>query len=164
MDRVAAGQVKARHILIRPKLDSTDLKRAHLEADTVARLWRAGAPFDSLAKKHHDYAAKEETSILDPMPRDSLPESYQRAFAGKAANEIIIFEIPDPQRGIPKVVIAQLVSSNPGGEYQLKEMRELVRNRLAEEGGVRRYLDLLRKRAYVSIRLDQPVPGHSSER
>jgi peptidyl-prolyl cis-trans isomerase SurA len=164
VDRASAGEVKARHILIRPKLDSIDLKRAHAEADTVARLWRGGAPFDSLAKKHHDYAAKEETSILDPMARDSLPESYQRAFAGKAANEIVTFEIPDVQRAVPQVVVAQLLSSNPGGEYQLKEMRELVRNRLADEGGVRRYLDLLRKRAYVSIRLDQPPPPRSSER
>jgi peptidyl-prolyl cis-trans isomerase SurA len=162
VDRVAAGEVKARHILIRPKLDSSDLVRAHAEADTVFKLWKAGAPFDSLAKKHHDYAAKEETSILDPMARDSLPESYQRAFAGKAANDLVTFEIPDPQRGMPKVVVAQLLSSNPGGEYTLKEMRELVRNRLAEEGGVRRYLDSLRNRSYVSIRLDQPAPGASS--
>ena len=164
VDRVAAGQVKARHILIRPKLDSADLKRAHAEADTVAKVWRAGAPFDSLARKHHDYAAKEETSILDPMARDSLPESYQRAFAGKQPNDIVLFEIPDPQRGIPKVVVAQLLSATPGGEYELKEMRELVRSRLAEEGGVRRYLDALRKKAYVSIRLDQPAVGRTSER
>jgi peptidyl-prolyl cis-trans isomerase SurA len=165
VDRAAAGEIKARHILIRPKLDSADLARAHAEADSVLKLWRAGAPFDSLAKKHHDYAAKEETSILDPMARDSLPESYQRAFAGKAPNDLVEFEIPDPQRGMPKVVVAQLLSANPGGEYTLKEMRDLVRNRLAEEGGVRRYLDGLRSRSYVSIRLDQPSPGAgSSER
>lgn len=165
VDRVDAGQVKARHILIRPKLDSADLARAHAEADTVARLWKAGAPFDSLAKKHHDYGAKEETSILDPMARDSLPESYQRAFAGKAPNEIVTFEIPDPQRGLPKVVVAQLLTSNPGGEYDLKDMMQLIRNRLAEEGGVRRYLDSLRKRSYVSIRLDQaPAATGSSLR
>ena len=162
VDRVAAGEVKARHILIRPKLDSADLRRAHAEADSVMKAWRSGAPFDSLAKKHHDYAAKEETSILDPMARDSLPESYQRAFSAKAPNDIFTFEIPDPQRGIPKVVVAQLLTSSPGGEYELKEMRELVRNRLAEEGGVRRYLDGLRKRAYVSIRLDQPIAGTST--
>jgi peptidyl-prolyl cis-trans isomerase SurA len=162
VDRVAAGEVKARHILIRPKLDSTDLARARLESDTVLKAWRAGAPFDSLAKKHHDYAAKEETSILDPMARDSLPESYQRAFAGKAPNDLVVFDIPDPQRGMPKVVVAQLLSSTPGGEYELKEMREIVRSRLGEEGGVRRYLDSLRKHAYVSIRLDQPAVGATS--
>jgi peptidyl-prolyl cis-trans isomerase SurA len=164
VDRVEAGQVRARHILIRPKLDSADLARAHLEADTVAKAWRAGAPFDSLAKKHHDYAAKEETSILDPMPRDSLPAPYQAAFAGKAPNDIVTFEIPDPQRGIPKVVVAQLLTSKEGGEYTLKEMRDLVRNRLADEGGVRRYLDSLRKKTYVSVRLDSTTATASSER
>jgi len=162
VDRVAAGEVKARHILIRPKLDSADLMRARAEADTVAKQWKAGAPFDSLAKKHHDYAAKEETSILDPMPRDSLPESYQKAFTGKPPNDIVVFDIPDPQRGIPKVVVAQLLSANPGGEYELKEMNQIIRSRLAEEGGVRRYLDSLRKHAYVSIRLDQSGTGTSS--
>jgi peptidyl-prolyl cis-trans isomerase SurA len=164
VDRVEAGQVKARHILIRPKLDSADLARAHLEADTVAKAWRAGAPFDSLAKKHHDYAAKEETAILDPMPRDSLPESYQRAFAGKAPNDIVVFEIPDPQRGIPKVVVAQLLTMKQGGDYTLKEMSDLVRSRLADEGGVRRYLDSLRKKNYVSIRLDSTPATASSQR
>jgi peptidyl-prolyl cis-trans isomerase SurA len=159
VDRVAAGEVKARHILIRPKLDSADLARAHLEADSVARLWKAGASFDSLAKKHHDYAAKEETSILDPMARDSLPAPYQQAFAGKSPNDIVTFEIPDPQRGLPKVVVAQLVTATPGGQYELKDMQEMVRSRLAEEGGVRRYLDQLRKRAYVSIRLDGTTPA-----
>jgi peptidyl-prolyl cis-trans isomerase SurA len=162
VDRAAAGEVKARHILIRPKLDSADLARAHAEADSVLKAWKAGAPFDSLAKKHHDYGAKEETSILDPMARDSLPESYQRAFAGKAPNDISVFEIPDPQRGIPKVVVAQLLTATPGGEYTLKEMRELVRNRLVDEGGVRRYLDNLRKRAYVSIRLDGTTTSTSA--
>ena len=161
VDRVEAGQVRARHILIRPKLDSTDLARAHAEADTVAKLWRAGAPFDSLAKKHHDYAAKEETAILDPMPRDSLPPSYQAAFAGKAPNDIVVFEIPDPQRGLPKVVVAQLLTVTPGGDYTLDEMRQLVRSRLADEGGVRRYLDGLRKQSFVSIKLDSS-PGVSS--
>ena len=159
VDRVAAGEVKARHILIRPKLDSADLVRAHAEADSVMKAWKAGAPFDSLAKKHHDYAAKEETSILDPMPRDSLPDSYQKAFVSKSPNDLVIFEIPDPQRGIPKVVVAQLLSSTPGGEYELKEMNQMIRSRLSEEGGVRHYLDSLRKHAYVSIRLDQPPAG-----
>ncbi|HKW47650.1 MAG TPA: peptidylprolyl isomerase [Gemmatimonadaceae bacterium] len=162
VDRVAAGEVKARHILIRPKLDSADLVRAKAEADSVAKAWKAGVSFDSLAKKHHDYAAKEETSILDPMPRDSLPESYQKAFAQKSPNEIVVFEIPDPQRGVPKVVVAQLLSSVPGGEYELKEMQQMIRNRLSEEGGVRKYLDSLRKGTYVSIRLDQPLAGASS--
>ena len=161
VDRVSAGEVKARHILIMPKLDSADLVRAHASADTVARLWREGAAFDSLARKYHDYAAKEETSLLEPMPRDSLPESYQRAFTGKNPNDIVIFDIPDPQRRMPKVVVAQLLTSTPGGEYTLKDARLMLRGQLAEQGGIRRFLDSLRRRTYVSIRLDRPSPGAS---
>lgn len=159
VDRVAAGEVKSRHILIMPKLDSADLKRAHAEADTVVEQWKAGVPFDSLTKKHHDFASKEETSLLTPFPRDSLPESYQRAFRGKKPNDIVVFEIPDPRRGMPKVVAAQLLTVDEGGERTLAEMKEMVRSNLAQQGGVRRYLDSLRQRTFVAIKLDQPPPS-----
>jgi len=164
VDRVAAGEVKARHILIMPKLDSTDLRRAHQSADSVVQQWKAGTPFDSLARKYHDYAAKEETSLLDPITRDSLPDSYQKAFANKNPGDIVTFEIPDVQRGLPKVVAAQLVTSTPGGEYTLKEMQDMLRRQLADQGGIRRFLDSLRRRSYVSIRLESTVSDASSVR
>lgn len=153
VDRVRPAEVKARHILIRPVVDSIQINRARLEADSVAAQWRAGVPFDTLAKKHHDYANKEDTSILDPFVRDSLPVSYQTAFAGKKKDDIVIFPI-GPQGGPPKFVVAQLLSVEEGGPRTLDEMREFVRNRLAEEGGMRRYLDSLRKQNYVEVRLD----------
>jgi len=154
VDRVRPAEVKARHILIRPTVDSIQVNRARLEADTVAAQWRAGVPFDTLAKKHHDYANKEDTSILDPFVRDSLPASYQTAFAGKKKDDIVVFTI-GPQGGAPKFVVAQLLSVEEGGARTLDEMREFVRSRLAEEGGMRRYLDALRKQNYVELRLDR---------
>ena len=154
VDRVKPGEVKAHHILIRPMVDSAQIQKARLEADTVAAQWRAGAAFDSLAKKHHDYANKEETSILNPFPRDSLPDTYRTAFTGKGVNDIAVFQIPGPGTGVPKFVVAQLLSADPGGERTLDEMRQFVRDRLAQEGGMRRYLDSLRKENFVSIRLD----------
>jgi peptidyl-prolyl cis-trans isomerase SurA len=153
VDRVRQGEVKARHILIRPVVDSAQVRKARLEADTVAAQLRANVSFDTLAKKHHDYANKEDTSILDPFVRDSLPPSYQTAFAGKKKDDIVVFPI-GPQGGPPKFVVAQLLSVQEGGPRTLDEMREFVRNRLAEEGGMRRYLDSLRKQNYVDIRLD----------
>jgi len=154
VDRVKPGEVKAHHILVRPVVDSAQIAKARLEADTVAAQWRAGAAFDSLAKKHHDYANKEETSILNPFPRDSLPDTYRTAFTGKGVNDIAVFQIPGPGTGVPKFVVAQLLSADPGGERTLEEMRQFVRDRLAQEGGMRRYLDSLRKENFVSIRLD----------
>ena len=158
VDRVKPGEVKARHILIRPKLDSADDARARAEADTVAKQWAAGVSFDSLARAHHDYASGEETSILTPIPRDSMPATYQQAFAGKKAGDIAVFEIPGPA-GHPKVVVARLAAVEEGGEYKLSDLRERVRQQLVEEGSIRRFLDSLRKEAYVSIRLGPTAPS-----
>jgi peptidyl-prolyl cis-trans isomerase SurA len=154
VDRVQPGEVKARHILIRPDLDSADVARARITADSVADMWRNGVPFDTLAKRYHDYAAGEETSILTPIPVDSgLPQSYRNAFAGRQPNDIVVFPIAGPAGGT-KYVVAQLITTDPGGEYSLADLRERVRAQLVEEGSIRRYLDALRKETYVSVRLD----------
>jgi len=155
VDRVQPREVKSRHILIRPAMDSADENRARAEADSVAQQWAAGIPFDSLARKHHDYASGEETSILTPITRDSLPASYQQAIKGKKPGDIVVFEIPGVA-GHPKFVVARLVTSEEGGEYKLSDLRERVRQQLVEEGSIRRLLDSLRKETYVSVRLDEP--------
>lgn len=154
VDRLQPGEVKSRHILVKPALDSADDARARAEADSVAAGWKAGVPFDSLVKRHHD--ALEETSLLTPMPRDSMPESYRTAFTGKKAGEIVVFQIPG-LAGHPKFVVAQLVTADEGGEYKLSDLRERVRQQLVEEGSIRRFLDGVRKQMYVSIRLEAPA-------
>jgi peptidyl-prolyl cis-trans isomerase SurA len=154
VDRVNAAEVKSRHILITPKIDSTDVARARAEADSVQRKLAAGAPFDTLAKKHHDFRSLEETTLLTPYPRSQLPPQYQAAFAEKKANDIVVFDIPGAGNIPLKVVVAQVASQDEGGEYTLAEMKERFRTRLAEEGGMRRLLDGLRKQAYVVVRAD----------
>jgi peptidyl-prolyl cis-trans isomerase SurA len=159
VDRVQPGEVKSRHILVRAVIDSTDVARARAEADSVAKLWAQGVPFDTLAKKHHDFGSGEETAILTPVPVDSaLPESYKAGFEGKKAGDLAVFPIATPT-GMPKFVVAQILTRDEGGEYTLKDLRERVRAQLVEEGSYRRYLDTLRKEMFVSVRLDQPAPS-----
>jgi peptidyl-prolyl cis-trans isomerase SurA len=146
VDRIQVGEVKARQILIVPKMDSSDIARARNLADSVSTLLKDGTPFDTLARKYHDYAGKEETSLLSPWVRDSLPLSYQNAFAEKNAGDIVVFQIAGSgQRPeIPKFVVAQLLSVNDAGELTLNEMKAAVRAELGQRGGVRRYVDQLR--------------------
>lgn len=160
VDRVQPGEVKARQILIVPKIDSADFQRASKLADSVAGLWRAGTPFDSLAKKFHDYAGKEETSLMTPWPRDSLPQTYQAGFRDKKAGDIVAFQIAgSAQRpDVPKYVVSQLITVNEGGQRTLPEMREAVRSELAQRGGVRRYIDQLKKQTFVQVKLDETMP------
>ena len=153
VDRVQPGEVKSRHILIRPAIDSADIVRAAALADSVAAAWRRGASFDSLAKLHHDYASKEETSLLTPFPRTQLPESYQQALREAKPSDVVVFEIPGPT-GAPKFVVLQLQSAAEGGEYTLADMRERIRDQLRQENSIRRLLDSLRRQTYVSVRLD----------
>jgi peptidyl-prolyl cis-trans isomerase SurA len=153
VDRVQPGEVKSRHILVKPAIDSTDDARARAEADTVAQRWAAATPFDTLVKRYHD--PLEETTILTPIARDSMPESYRQAFTGKKAGETVVFPIQGVQ-GHPKFVVAQLVTVDEGGEYTLADLRERVRQQLQQEGSIRRLLDTLRKQVYVSIRMENP--------
>src|SRR5581483_2550174 len=156
VDRVSGPEVKAHQILIMAKVDSADLARTQKLADSVAAALRAGTPFDTLAKKYHDYAGKEETSILTPFWRDSLPVSYQQAFTQKKPGDIVAFQIPGSavRPDVPKFVVAQLLTVDQGGERTLGEMRSAVRSELAQRGGIHRYVDGLKKQTYVYIRPD----------
>jgi peptidyl-prolyl cis-trans isomerase SurA len=151
VDRVQAAEVKARHILITPVIDSADVTRAREEAALVATQLRAGAAFDSIIVKHHDPA--EEKGILQPFVRDSLPASYGAAIAGKAAGEVTDpFELPSP-RGASKWAVVQLVSVNEAGQFDEAEVKERIRQQLIAERATRSLLDELRKQTFVSLRL-----------
>jgi peptidyl-prolyl cis-trans isomerase SurA len=170
VDRVNAGEVKSRHILITPTIDSADVARARLEGDSVAAQWRAGVSFDSLAKKHHDYRSGEETSLLTPFPRARLPQQYQQAFEGKKPQEVVVFTVPGNANIPVKVVVAQINSVEAGGDMTLAELKEQIRSSLSEAGGMRRFLDTLKKQTYVSVRSEAidltplPVPAQPAAR
>ena len=151
VDRVQAAEVKARHILIAPTIDSADVAAAKIEADSVAAQWRNGVPFDSLVARHHD--ATEERGVLQPFVKDSLPPSYQAALAGAKAGDITApFQLANP-RGQPKWAVLQVVTETAAGEYVASEIRERIRAQLAEERAIRQMLDALRSETYVSLRL-----------
>lgn len=151
VDRVQSAEVKARHILIAPQIDSADVARARVEADSVAAEWRRGVPYDSLVKKHHD--PTEEKGVLQPFPRDSLPASYSGALAGAKAGDVTQpFELANP-RGAPKFAMLQVVTMTDAGQYKESEVRDQIREQLSEERSIRALLDELRKQTYVAIKL-----------
>jgi peptidyl-prolyl cis-trans isomerase SurA len=152
VDRVRPAEVKARHILIKWKIDSADVVRARAEADSTLALWKKGASYDSLVTKHHDEA--ELRLMADPVPRDSLPAEYRAVIAGKKAGEFAgPFDIPNPQSGFVKIVILQLSTAEEGGDMKVSDVRERIRSQLSQEKTARRILDQLRKEIYVSIRM-----------
>jgi peptidyl-prolyl cis-trans isomerase SurA len=151
VDRVQSAEVKARHILIAPVIDSADVAAAKVEADTVAAQWRRGVSYDSLVAKHHD--PTEEKGVLQPFPRDSLPPSYSAALVGAKAGDITSpFQLANP-RGQPKYAVLQVVTATDAGEYNQSEIRDQIRAQLSDERSIRQLLDDMRKQTYVSIRM-----------
>ncbi len=152
VDRVRPAEVKARHILLRWNMDSSDVARARVIADSALAFWKKGASYDSLVTKHHDEA--ELRLMADPVPRDSLPPEYREALKDKKAGDFAgPFAIPNPQNGLSKIVIVQLSSAEAGGDLRLSDVRERLRSQLSQEKTARRILDQLRKELYVSIRM-----------
>lgn len=152
VDRVQPAEVKARHILIAPVIDSDDVHRAYLRADTVAAKWRQGVAFDSLVARYHDPA--EEKGVLEPFPVDSLPASYRAVLDTAKTNGEIVgpFALTSPN-GTTKYAVLQVVAHTAPGEYSLNEVRDQIRAQLAAEKQSREILDELRKQTYVSLRL-----------
>jgi peptidyl-prolyl cis-trans isomerase SurA len=50
-------------------------------------------------------------------------------------------------------VVAQILTSNEGGEYTVGDLRQQIRDELKQERSIRHLLDSLRKDTYVSVRL-----------
>jgi peptidyl-prolyl cis-trans isomerase SurA len=154
VDKVQPAEVKARHILIVPRLDSLDEQRAHRLADSVATAWRAGSRYDSLSAKFHD--ADEVRAFNDPFPTKELPPAYLEALKGLKVNEISApFAIENQRRGTKKFVVFQLLTSQDEGLYSVGEVRERIRAQLVEERSMRRFIDGLRAGTFV---LRNPIP------
>ncbi len=154
VDRVQLGQVYSHDIFIRPAIDSADLLRTGRLADSVAALVRAGTPFDSLTKKYHDYASKEDAGLIPAYAVDSLPSSYSQAFAKAKVGDVVDFQVPG-QGGLLKYVVAQVTATAPAGEMTLGEVKERIRADLANQGAMRRYLDRLKKEMFIVVYKDR---------
>lgn len=158
VDRVQPAEVKSRHVLITPKLDSTDVARARGLADSVLAKWRSGVAYDSLAALYHDPA--EERTVLDGWAVDSLPEVYKSAVEGIAAREFTKpFEIPDARSGFPKYGILQITERSEGGDYTVADLRSRIRSQLVQEKQIRRMLDQLRREHYVRVLFGAAEPA-----
>ena len=154
VDKVQPAEVKARHILIIPALDSLDEQRAHRLADSVATAWRAGSRYDSLSAKFHD--PDEVRAFNDPFPTKDLPPAYLEALKGIKVNEISTpFAIDNKRRSTKKFVVFQLLTSQDEGMYSVGEVRERIRAQLVEERSMRRFIDGLRAATFVQR---NPIP------
>lgn len=151
VDRVQPAEVRARHILIRPRIDSADVERARLRADSVTMLWRQGTAYDSLVASYHD---KAEERLVPDFELAQLPESYRTAFEGVQIGSVTEpFRIAREGGDLPKFVVARVTGRQEAGEYSVADLRERIREQLVYERSIARLIEQLKRETYVSVRL-----------
>jgi peptidyl-prolyl cis-trans isomerase SurA len=153
VDRVQPAEVKVRHILITPTIDSADVEATRVRADSVYNAWKGGADFNALAATYHDRRGGEQ-SVIPEVAQDSLPASYATAIAGRKQGDILApFPIPGVAGRPTKFALAQITLLSAGGDFEFAEVRNRIRETLAQQKGMQRMLAGLRESVYVSLRL-----------
>ena len=151
VERVQPGEIKARHILFVPAIDSTNLAAARVRADSVYTLLKAGAAFDSLARR---YADTTEQTHVDSVEKSKLPPIYAAAFDSAAVGQVIPpFAIGAESVNRTKFVVAILTDEQAERDYTFADMRDALRQRMAQQKSIQELLRTLRNQTYVSVSL-----------
>jgi peptidyl-prolyl cis-trans isomerase SurA len=143
------AEVKVRQILIIPKVDSSDVARARILADSLVGALRRGAVFDSVARVFHD-RAEDAPGLIPDQFVDSLPASYQTGLKDVKKDSIVTFPIPTAL-GYQKYVIARVASTTEAGDYTYDELKARIRMSLQNVAQMRKYIDQQRKSVYVRL-------------
>jgi len=152
VDRRQPGEVMVRHILIVPTITEADRARARLVADSVAAALRAGAPLDSLTDLYHDFAGQEQP-LIEEFPRDRLPAEYQAPLLARQPGDVIGPLMLDRGDSRPKYAVLVYEDARPEGTFSYEDLRDRLRQSLAEQNAMERLMRSLRESTYIEIRL-----------
>ena len=148
--RTEPAEVLARHILIVPKITEANRMEARARADSVAQALRDGAALDSLLRRYHDSETPEQ-SFADRVIISDLPAAYQSAIESAEPGDVLgPFTLERPAGDKYAVILFQERLAE--GEYTFEELRDRLRDRLAEDNGIARYIEILRRATHIEIR------------
>ncbi|PYP51743.1 MAG: hypothetical protein DMD45_07210 [Gemmatimonadetes bacterium] len=149
VERAQPAEILARHILIQPTISAGQLAIAKRLADSVHDALAHGAPFDSLARL---YADPNEPKLADALPVSQLPPDYEKVVGSDTVPGLKpVFEM-GAGTARPRFVIFELVRRLPEGDLSFDEVKDRIRDGLAQQLAVKHYLDLLRRTTYVDVR------------
>ena len=148
--RTEPAEVLARHILIVPKITEANRMEARARADSVVQALRNGAALDSLLRRYHDSETPEQ-SFADRVIISDLPAAYQSAIESAEPGDVLgPFTLERPAGDKYAVILFQERLAE--GDYTFEELRDRLRDRLAEDNGIARYIESLRRATHIEIR------------
>jgi peptidyl-prolyl cis-trans isomerase SurA len=152
VERAQPAEVQARHILIMPEITEAEVDSARGLAESVYNALRNGAPIDSLQRLYHEKGEEREGKEI---PVTKLPPAYAQAI-GNAEEGTVVPPFPvSGGNGRTRFAVVQITTRRPEGDVRYEDVRDKIRAQLGEQLAIRRYLDRLRKSAYVEIRVPE---------
>lgn len=151
VDRSRPGEVKARHILIRPESGTDDVDRAMTLARSLADSLRAGASAEVLNERYGVESRGTTVQVSRDQINSELPPVYAEALAPAAEGQVLEpFQVAlGPESLIAVVRVAEIRAA---GEFTFEDVQDQIRVRLQEQKSIERILDQLRQRTYVDVR------------
>jgi len=151
-ERKRPGEVKARHILIRPDATAADLERARADAEEIAERARAGESILELAE--------ELGSDLVP-PEIERPRSQLSALPYPDAESLItgleVGEVEGPieldLQGRTVFAVVEVRDVTEAGDFTFEDLEDQLRAAVMERKRVQAIYDRLRNRSYVDVRM-----------
>ncbi len=146
VERIRGGERRLRHILISPTVTEADIEANAARARSFVERLRAGETMTDLGEP-----ADTVDLTLEQIAQTSqdFAVEMQNAEAGDVIGPI---EIPDP-RTEGGYAVALLLERVPAGTPDFAEFRDVIVQRLQQEGLTETVIEELRNRAYIDIRL-----------
>lgn len=151
-ERKRPGEVKARHLLIRPEASDADLERARERAEEIAERARAGESLLDLAEELGDDLVPPEIerprSQLSALPYPEAESLITGLAEGELAGPIEI----DIQ-GRTVFAVLRVAEVTEAGEFTFEDLEDQLRGAVMERKRIQAIYDRLRSRSYVDIRM-----------
>lgn len=149
VERVQPAEILARHILIQPQISAGQIAIAKRQADSVHDALAQGASFDTLARAHAD---PSEPKLADALPVSQLPPDYVQAIGTDTVPGLKPVFAVGAGSARPRFVVFELTKRLPEGELAFADVKDRIREALAQQLALKHYLDTVRRTTYVDVR------------
>jgi peptidyl-prolyl cis-trans isomerase SurA len=152
-ERSRPGEVKARHILIRPDIVESDRQEARARAEEIAEGVRAGEAMSDLYHDDDEGAEEYERNTWSRAAVAQIPyEGFAQQLAEASEGDLLgPFQTRAGNQEYFAVIRVEEVRS--AGEFTFEDLREEIRNGLSNQKKLDRVLQRLRDRGYIEIRM-----------
>jgi parvulin-like peptidyl-prolyl isomerase len=154
VQNIRGGEREISQILIRPDIDSADVRKARERADAVADSLRAG---DDPARLGREYGIRDQETHFEDVALTDVSgrfgDAYAKAIGQPKSGQVIG---PFPVTGafdLSEFVVLKITDFKPAGPYRFEDVKDQIRENLIRTKQFEEYVAQLRRRMFVKIYL-----------